>query len=101
MDHSITIGSLIAVFGFVIVALSFYSKQKTATQQDTAKWNYIENTVTNANSDINNLKEDFKDFKHEMKEDLDKLDSQVISRIDSFDTKLDAIKNLLIEKLSQ
>ncbi len=100
MEHTITIGSLIAFFGFVTAVVTFINKQKEKTEAHAAKYTNLQNTIKNAEQDIEDLKKDMKEFKTEIKNDLDKLDSQVISRINVFDEKLDAIKNLLIQKLS-
>ena len=100
MDQSITISTIIGVCAFFFGAITFLNKQKKQAQEDSARSTRLEGRIKTTKDELDELKEDFKEFKHEIKEDLNKLDTQVINRINLFDEKLDAIKNILIQKFS-
>lgn len=101
VETSISIGSLILLVGFAITIITFFRNNKKETTLSVKEETQLRSDVDQAIKDIESIKQDLRSLRAEVKGEMRDLDKQVLSRMNAFDMKLDAIKNLIVEKLGK
>jgi uncharacterized protein YlxW (UPF0749 family) len=98
---TLTIGSFMVLGAFIITVVSQYRAYKTRIVQATEREVNLYQSNESLKNDLRRLENEFITFKAEVKAEIKEIDGDLSSRLERFDTKLDLIKNLIIDKLSK
>jgi len=96
---SITLGSILALTGISLTVIAFLKNNKKDIQIKAEDYAILKEKVKIHETTILEMKQEIKEHEKELRSEMKRFDELLIQKVDQINSKMDDLKDLIIDKL--